>query len=231
MKIKLLILAGLLSAGLMTGHAQVLLTNQHVDVGIAFEDGAWDLHVHDETNDAEYDPGDAVLFVAKEALTSVPDDPLYGFLGRAGRPVWIAPQVQDDSLLFLGIGAEEIPDGLFLDDTVRLTLVRKRGPGHFALFDNDAFGTPRVVMNTRDGVDDNDGYNAIAGSHAHFNWAFSQPGIYRLWFVATAILADGTPVESEPVAYTFRVQRARKLWWKERPVSKGDKRDWIKGGK
>lgn len=220
MKSKLLIFAGLLSAGLMTGHAQVILTNQHVDVGIGFEDGAWDLHVHDETNDVEYEPSEAVLFVAKEAMTMVPNDPLYGFLGRAGRPVWIAPQVQDESLLFLGLGAEELPSGLFQDDTVRLTLVCKRGPGHFALFDTDAFGAPRVAMNTRDGVTDREGFNLVAGSHAHFNWAFSQPGTYRLWFVATAILADGTPAESEPAAYTFRVQRARKIWCKEPAVIK-----------
>ena len=208
MKTKLILLAGLLSAGLLTSSAQVVLTNQHVDVGVAFEDGAWDLHIHDETNDIEYEPDAAVLLVGSVARTTVPNDPAYSFLGRAGRPIWILPQVENEALLFLGIGSEEIPDGLFLNNAFDLTLKKVRGPGHFTVWDVDAFGTPSVIMNTRDRIRTNDVFHGVAGSHAHVNWGFSQPGRYRVAFEATATLADGTPVSSGEVTYTFRVQRA-----------------------
>jgi len=210
MKTKLLLLAGLLSAGLLSAQAQTVLTNQHVDIGIAFEDGAWDLHVHDETNDVEYDPDDAVLLVGSMARTTVPADPAYRFLGRAGRPVWILPQVQSSALIFLGFGAEEIPPGLFLNDAFDLRLKKVRGPGHFTVWDVDSFGNPVVLMNTRDRIGTNDVFHGVPGSHQDLNWGFSQPGRYRVTFEATAKLADGTPVTAGEAIYTFRVQRAQR---------------------
>jgi surface-anchored protein len=39
----------------------------------------------------------------------------------------------------------------------------------------------------------------------HFNWAFGATGTYTLVMRADATLADGTPVTSGPVAYTFQV--------------------------
>ena len=49
-----------------------LLGSEHVDIGLAYEDGAWDLHLHDETHDIEYAPDEALLFVAPEAKTTQP---------------------------------------------------------------------------------------------------------------------------------------------------------------
>lgn len=211
-KTKTLLLAGLLSAGFtLTATAQkTFLNNEHVDVGVAFEDGEWDLHIHDETNDREFEPGDAVLRVGGLARTTVPADPAYAFLGRPGSTVWILPAVQNADLLFLGIGAEELEPGIFVNDTVRLHLKRVRGPGrkaHFAVYTIDAFGTPVVGMNTRDGLTEADAVDVPAGGHTDYNWAFSAPGRYRVTFEATGTLLDGTVVSSGDVTYTFHVVR------------------------
>jgi surface-anchored protein len=212
MKTKLL-LAGLLSAGLPT-HGQTVLQNEHVDIGIAYEDGAWDLHIHDEDNDVEYEPGDAILQVNAGAETTVSSNPLFNFLGTAGSATWILPAVEDPSLLFLGFGAEEIESGLFVGDTLNMYLRGVSGPGEFALFDFDGLtGDPRVFMNSRDGFTAADLFVAPAGGHTHLNWAFSAPGTYTVSFEASGILADGNVFTSSgPVDYTFHVVPEPDTW-------------------
>jgi surface-anchored protein len=193
-------------AAALAAPAQTLLTTEHVDVGINYAGGLWDLHVHDETNDLEYEPGDAILFVGMSASNGVPANPLFSFLGNPGDPVWILPQSNDPSLLFLGIGAEELVSGIFVGDLVTLSLTGVSGPGHFALYQTDMFGSPNVLMNSRDGITAADSYTLGAGSHGHFNWAFSEMGTYTLSFEASGTLMTGNQfVSSRPVDYTFQV--------------------------
>lgn len=210
MKLNSILLCGLLAAG-FNAHAdkKPVLTNEHVDIGVAFEDGEWDLHIHDETNDVEYEPSGAVLSVGAMARAKVTADPAFAFLGKPGSTVWILPQVQNPDLIFLGFGAEEIPPGLFLNDSYELHLKKVKG-GHFAVWDVDSFGTPQVLMNTRDGIGEADVFIGQAQGHQDLNWAFSKPGRYRVTFEARATLADGTVVSSGDVTYRFDVRRKPK---------------------
>ena len=213
MKKRNLILAGLMSAGLSL-HAQTVLQNEHVDVGIAYEDGMWDLHIHDEDNDVEYEPGDATLQVNAGAETTVSSNPLFNFLGTAGSATWILPAVENPSLLFLGFGAEEIESGLFVGDTMNMYLREVSGPGEFAVFAFDGpTGNPLVFMNSRDGFSASDLFVAVAGGHTDLNWAFSAPGTYTVSFEASGILADGNVFTSSgPVDYTFQVVPEPSTW-------------------
>lgn len=218
MKKQTLNLAGLLAVGgLALGTdplgAQVVLQNEHVDIGVNYEDGAWDLHIHDETNDVEYEPDEAILQVNANAGTTISANPLFSFLGTAGNPVWILPNTQDANLLFLGFGAEELESGLFLGDSVSLRLTGVSGPGDFAVFDFNSLGEPQVVMNSRDGFSAGDTFNAIPGSHSDLNWAFSAPGLYTVNFEASGTLADGNVFTSSgPVAYSFQVVPEPSTW-------------------
>lgn len=213
MKLTILLAAAcLLSAGLPL-HAQAILDTEHVDVGINYEDGAWDLHIHDETNDIEYEPGDAILRVNGSAETTISTNPLFSFLGESGSPVWILPNTQDANLLFLGFGAEELAGGLFVGDSVIMRLHSASGPGSFAVFDFNSLGEPIVVMNSLDGFSAADTFSAAPGSHSDLNWAFSQPGTYTVNFEASGILADGNAFTSSgPVAYTFEVVPEPGTW-------------------
>lgn len=213
MKRQISLLAAALVAAGLTVHAgnKGRLSSGHADVGIAFEDDEWDLHVHDETHDIEYSPKDAKLIVGALAKGTVPNDPAYAFLGQPGDPIWLLPQVQNPALLFLGFGAEEIPNGLFANDAITFSLVRVRGPGTFIVYETDAFGAPHVFMNTRDTVDGSDVVQLASGAHQHVNWAFTKPGKYKVTFEATAVLtAGGVEVSSGPVTYTFKVERKPK---------------------
>jgi surface-anchored protein len=190
------------------GRSDTELTTGHTDVGIAYEDDAWNLHVgrHEDSPPAEYAPNEAILQVAPASRTSVPAGPAFAFLGEPGAPVYILPQVQNPSLLFLGFGTEELPAGLFSNDQVNVILRAVRGPGHFAVYDVDAFGTPNVIMNSGDGITATDSVILPAGGHRHVNWAFTSPGTYQVDLEASGTLASNAQFTSSgPVTYTFKV--------------------------
>jgi surface-anchored protein len=200
------LLTALLISSALTLSAQTRLTNEHVDIGIGYEDGEWDLHIHDDTNDIEYAPDEAIFQIGMAALTTVPADARFSFLGNSGESVWVVPQIQNPALPFLGIAAEEVETGIFAGDTVRLTLRDVDGPGHFALWLTDPFGNPNIRMNTRDGITEDDFASVFAGGHTEFNWAFSEPGTYRIDFQASGLLLDENILSlSELQTYTFEV--------------------------
>lgn len=192
--------------------AQTTLTSGHLDLGVAFEDGAFHLHIHDEENEQEFSPDEATLQVGPESFTLVPSDPRYNFLGAGGSPVYVLPQVENPNLIFLGVGAEEIEAGLFQQDQITLTLRGIAGPGSFAGYSVDGFGSPTVFFDSRNGFDAADRITVPAGGHADINWAFSAPGNYRLTFEAEGSLAGGGMVASGPVDFHFAVVPEPSTW-------------------
>jgi surface-anchored protein len=196
--------------------AQTVLTEGHTDVGIAYEDNAWNLHIgqHEANPPAEYAPNEAILQVGAPAQTTVPANPVFSFLGAPGSTVYVLPQVANPSLLFLGFGTEELPSGLFRNDQVTLSLRAVSGPGEFSVYDVGTFGTPNVFMNSGDGITSTDSLVLLAGGHQHVNWAFSAPGTYQVDLEATGIfLADSQFTTSGPVIYTFEVVPEPSALW------------------
>ncbi len=187
------------------------LSRGHTDVGIAFENGAFDLHVHDEETDTEYSPNQAVLALGTAAEQPIPDSVAFSFLGRPDYSTWILPAVQDEQLLFLGFGAEEIEPGIFVGDALRVELVSVAGPGAFAVYTLDGFGQPVLHLNSGNGIDSSDFFPLPAGGHSHVNWAFSAPGTYRIGLRARGTLvAGGAEVVSDVAFYTFTVPAAQR---------------------
>jgi surface-anchored protein len=183
----------------------VVLGQGHVDApGIAFEDGEWDLHIHDEDNDTEYEPECATLKAEDEAETLVPANPAFAFLGSVGDPIWILPQVEDPDLLYLGYGTEEIGNGTFVGDQIDWSLVDVDGPGAFIVYSVDGFGTPTVLFNSNDPLPQT--LTIPTGTHTHVNWAFTAEGEYTISYSAAGELeGGGGPTDSGPVEYTFQI--------------------------
>ncbi len=195
--------------GVVAGTAQTPVGLGHVDIGIAFEQGAWDLHIHDETIDQEYEPNGVMLVVRHAARTTIPSDARFAFLGTPGAPLWLLPQVENENLLFLGLAAEEIPDGVFVGNRVKMTLKQVQGPGHLFVYGTGGVtGDPVVRMNSRDGLSDaSDFADVLTGGHTDYNWAFTAPGTYTVMFEATGTLVTGNQaVASGPIPYTFIVE-------------------------
>ncbi|WP_202918869.1 choice-of-anchor M domain-containing protein [Saccharothrix deserti] len=193
------------ATGPATAATAVTLDGGHVDViGVAFEDGQFDLHIHDETNDVEYAPSDVRLVVKPEARTAVPADPAYAFLGAPDSPVWVLPEIEDPALLWPGIATEEIAPGVFVDDALTLKFERVYGPAGFSIFTTDAFGAPTVLVDSGNGLPDK--VSLTAANHQHANWAFEAAGNYAVVVRVSGVLAaTGQKVTSAPALYRFQV--------------------------
>lgn len=186
----------------LTATGQTPLTTGHVDIGIAYEDGAFDLHVHDEGTDIEYSPPDAILVVGAAAQTTTPAG--LSALASTGSSLWVLPKTQNTSLLFLGFGSEELTSS---DWTGNLTLSLKSvsGPGNFGIFDTGTFGEIQIKMNSADGIAAGDSLSLVPGSHGHFNITFTAPGDYTIGLEAAGTHVTDGAVNSGTVNYSFTV--------------------------
>jgi surface-anchored protein len=193
------------AAGPATAATTITLDSGHVDViGIAFEDNQFDVHVHDEGTDTEYAPSQVRIAVKPEARTEVPNDPAYAFLGAAGSPVWVLPQVEDPQLLWPGIATEEIQPGVFVNDTLTVRIECVSGPAGFSIFTTDPVGAPTVLVDSGNGLPDS--VSVPAASHLHANWAFEAAGNYAITVrVSGTLAATGQKVTSALATYRFKV--------------------------
>ncbi len=145
--------------------------------------------------DYEYAPGDVYVRVS-DAGKSTPgfDNSVSGNV--PGSDVWVLPAVQNLAMPFLGFGTEELPDGF---GAITYSLQAMNGPGNFALWSVDGFGTPTVEMSTLLG---DTSMTLASGTHSHFNFGFTQAGIYELLLTATSVL---TPSMTDTQSFFFAV--------------------------
>ncbi len=193
-----------LLATMPCANGATLLNRGHADIGIAYEGGSFDLHVHDGETDTEYAPADALLGV-NESARRLASAGLGSALGiAAGTPLWILPAAQDPDLLFLGLGTEEL-DPAEWSGNLTLSLKGIHGPGDVAAWSVGSLGEISVFLNSGNGVDASDRLSLLPGTHGHVNLGFTQPGTYELLFEATGThLTDGA-VASGDVAYSVSV--------------------------
>lgn len=178
-----------------------------VDLEIAFLEGAFDLGLHEDVTERDHFPDETILVAGHASQSAVPEGSDFSFLGTVGAPLFILPQDETEGLVFLGLAADEIEAGTFAGETVNLELASLDGPGALALYGSDSFGNPIVFWNSADGLDAVDAFPAAIGSHSHLNWAFTEPGIYRIGLKASGILATGnTTISSDIETFTINVQ-------------------------
>lgn len=90
----------------------------------------------------------------------------------------LIPLVENVALDAVWLGLRAAPaEG---SEPVPLSLREVRGPGDVAAFITSTFGTPEVLFNSADGLDDKDTVLLPPGAHTHVSWAFSSPGVYEL---------------------------------------------------
>lgn len=194
-------------------HAATVLTEGDTDIGIAYEDGAFHLHVHHHDplpDGVEYAPEDAILDVGAAGAWTVPNNPAFtSQLGAAGSTIHVLPKNEQEGLLILGIGSEELSPADWIGN-LTLTLKGVSGPGNFYLWDEDAFGTPSFLMNSDvtlgSGITSADAATLIPGSHNHYSFGFSEPGTYSVVFETTGTHALDGFMASGDIAYRFNVQ-------------------------
>lgn len=202
--------AALLALGLAPAGASTpsLLRKGHADLGVHYESGEFEGHVHDEERDIEYEPEEVTIFVRNSAKATVPSNPAFSFLGAPGSTVWILPQTEDPTLPFLGYSTEELTASDWVGGKITWSLVDVDGPGEFALYTTDSFGNPTLIFDSDDPAPNTQ--NLSIPGHKHANWAFDAPGHYEVTVeYAGTHVVDGAV--STEVTYSFHVKE-RPTW-------------------
>ncbi|MER5203358.1 choice-of-anchor M domain-containing protein [Streptomyces sp. NPDC002825] len=184
--------------------APTVLDEGHVDIAARVVDGRLQIQVKDGTVPGRTvwrEPSSLVLRVKPEARRTVPANPDFAFLGKAGDPVWLLDQVQRPGLLWPGWSTDNMGAGATRGE-IAFSLVKAEGPGPFALFNYDGLSGATVRFASADGVPDT--FGVPQNTHAHGGWAFGAEGTYRLTLTMSGVLADGSRT-SDTETFTFEV--------------------------
>jgi surface-anchored protein len=155
--------------------------------------------------------------IARENYLGDPEDPdddydlsgpQWDFLGaELGDPVWFMPQTNDPAKPFFGFATDtlDIPQW---SGPIRWSLeeiVSAPTSGQVSLWQTDFFGNPSVKYASYDGFDPvADSFTQGVGGHDHYNWGFSQPGVYRVRLGAAGTRVGVGSVQGSAV-FTFFV--------------------------
>lgn len=192
--------------------AQPIYSSGHGDLGVGYEFG--ELHPHWHLGpgavvggapldvDAEYEPADLIALVPNPP-SARPSGVEYDIIGvSAGADTWVLPQTGAVGRPDLGLATEELD---FADWTtqIRFELTAFAGPGDFTLY-RMVSGSPVFYMATSDGVSSSDFRLLSPGGHQHYNWVFTDPGVYDLTLTISGTHAvDGFKTATE--TFTFNV--------------------------
>ena len=233
---RILPLVGTFSASALTPPTDLIHGHYEIQVDYTVTPGnpnaGWKFSVsYDQDGDfssaagvARLDPESTVIVASPKTRTAVPTGrgPLARF-GPAGTPVWVLQQSNVLGTCFLGVRTI-IPAGTFQarvngnytpqgqgSISLRLMSMSGTGPaagGEFATWKVDAFGGTVFPFDTTDGITTADEIPTIPiGSHTHYNWGLTKPGIYHLTFEAKGRLmpAFGGAFTSAQKTFTFAV--------------------------
>ncbi|WP_282697321.1 TIGR03773 family transporter-associated surface protein [Streptomyces sp. CC208A] len=181
-----------------------VLDDGHLDIAARVVDGTLQIQVKDGTVPGKTtwrEPSSVVLHVKSAARKQIPAGEAFSFLGKAGEPVWLLDQVQQEGLLWPGWSTDNVEAGA-LKGGVKFDLTKAEGPGGFALYTYDGLSGATVLFNSKDGVPDT--IDVPANTHAHGGWAFGGEGVHRLTLSMTGTLANGS-ASTDTETFTFVV--------------------------
>ncbi len=207
-----LTLASIALLATVPANAAVVYTAGHADLGVAYEDGAFDFHFHGEgaiidgveVEDQEYAASDVIIHASATSMLVLPEGFDMPALGRsAGDTIWVLPWTQEDGLPFLGTASEELnPSDWVGGITFTLgNVTSSSGTGEFALWRYGVSGDVTLDISSLTGPDS---VITQTGSHDHFNWGFTEPGTWTIELTASGQhVTDGLITATE--TFTFQI--------------------------
>jgi surface-anchored protein len=212
-----------------TAQDLTVLRREHVDVQVLDRPGAeprLGIGLRNGDNGVLLDPTQAILEVGASGRLEVP--PGLEVFGPAGSSIWVLPQSQDPTLLYVGLSASGIPPGTW-EPRFDLQLLKVVGPGHFFAWQFDPFSGLDMRMNSRDGIGPSDTLSPWLGGHEHVNWGFTATGLHevhlrlsgRLQGTTNNVANDAVVLRFGVVPYSLPAQPASLavLAWDESKVT------------
>lgn len=178
---------------------RVTIDDGHVDYAARLTEGRIESVIKDGTAGGPpvwRQPADVRFWLKPEARREIPSNPAFRFLGAAGDPTWLIPEVQRQGVVWLGWSTEALAPGS-VDGDVSWELSAVEGPGEVAIYQSGEAG-PVVLMSSADGLPDS--IVVRRGVHAHANWAFSAEGEYRLTFTHSATVGGQPQSDTETIS-------------------------------
>ena len=197
-----------------------IFTTEHIHLEANFADGAWGpFQVNDTTHGVNYDPSDVLLYI-DPAATQQTQPAGWTFIGAGdGNPYYKMDSSESSNLTSLAISLEHIPSNTFFvyqpndpritrpGEWVKFAMIDVQGPGFVSSWQNTQPVPDQWWMSSYDGGRTLESVEYLEpGGHVHYNWGFTQIGIYQVTFQASAFVGDtGLPVRSDYVTLTFGV--------------------------
>ncbi|MBM9469329.1 TIGR03773 family transporter-associated surface protein [Nakamurella leprariae] len=175
-----------------------VFTEGHFDFGSQF-DGT--LHSRIKTDDQGWlEPRTVVFHVGDPAEVTMPAG--YEFVAAAGTRAWQIPQTQAPGIPWLGWNTQDRTIAGQVDGPVTMTLAGVDGPGELAVFLQGSFGGVGTrVMDTVGGPTSYDIPVGATGVHAHGNWVFTAPGVYRVSITQSATIRGAVQRDTETLNF------------------------------
>lgn len=177
------------------GTEKVVISSGHVDLGLRQLDGRWELMARDDTVSPPVwrHTDDVVMHVSDSALTEVPDDETYSFLGvERGAKAHVIPQTENPATVWLGWNTQAPETIETFPRGAELELVDHRGDGDLHLFIANGFDAPLKLWNSTEGPGQT--VHMEPNTHVHANWIFTAPGGHTVDVAAHGVAADGSTV-------------------------------------
>jgi len=201
------------------GPGYVVVTSGHVDINVSYNptNQAFSLGFRNDDNGFQFAGTNAVAYAVTNQRTTVPVGSQWSFLGPEGGTFWSFPNgltsAQNKKSLYLGWSGYGISNGIFTGTgggrfNLRVHSIENlTTPGSGDFYGYEVSGGSPVFRLSSSNAYAND-FSLPAGGHSHVSLAFTAPGMFRVWLVASGTLvATGETIESEPLPLYFGIEQ------------------------
>lgn len=231
------------------GPGYTLATSSHVDINVGYNptNQTFSLGFRNDDNGFQFAGTNAVAYAVTNQRTTVPAGSQWEFLGPPGGTFWSFPAAlstsQAKKALYLGWSGYGVSSGIFTGTGGGRFNLRVHSIENLTTPDSGDFygyevsgGSPVFRLSSSNAYAND--FSLPAGGHSHVSLAFTAPGMFRVWLVASATLvATGQTVESEPLPLYFGIEQweipagpSTYLAWRNTEFSVGQNADPLISG-